>query len=203
MADAVHVRPSPVAMLVDAPSVEPIPLCPDPGREKWRRKGRTRPDPPLFPSALCTTPTGVSSPEHAHSTPTPGQHPANTPPRPPRPALPVHVARHRPSMPLETLAPAPSRAYKNPPSTPRRSTPSPLPIPTLLSSSLPQNRPISMSVRRRVLKESDHRWTRRWCEAEDSSCRRHSASSPTTPASSPSSPRRRTLVSASAGELPP
>jgi hypothetical protein len=37
-------------------------------------------------------------------------------------------------------SPALSRAYKRTPSTLQRSTPSPLPIPTLLSSSLPRNR---------------------------------------------------------------
>jgi hypothetical protein len=138
--------------------VKPSPLCPDPSRETWRRGGRTRPDPPpLCPAALCTTPTGVSSPEHAHSTPSPRQHPAGTPPRPPRPALLAHAARHRPSMPLETLAPVLSRAYKKPPSTPRRSTHPPLPIPTLLSSSLPRSRPISVRVRRRVPGDSGRR----------------------------------------------
>jgi hypothetical protein len=84
--------------------------------------------------------------------------------------------------------------------TPRSSTPSPLPIPTLLSSSLPRKRPSSASVRRRVQKDSGHRWTRRRCQAEESSCRRHSASSPTTPASSPSSPAVEHFLSASAGE---
>jgi hypothetical protein len=100
-----------------------------------KRKNTLGP-PPSLPSALFTMPTGMNSPEHAHSAPSPRQHPASTPPRPPRPALLAHAARHRPSMPLETLAPALSRAYKNPPSMPRRSKPSPLPIPTLLSSSL-------------------------------------------------------------------
>jgi hypothetical protein len=47
------VRLVPVAMLLDASAVEPSPLCPDPSREKGRRRGRQRPGPPLFfPSSL-------------------------------------------------------------------------------------------------------------------------------------------------------
>jgi hypothetical protein len=163
VADAVPVRPSPVVMLVESPAVEPSLLCPDPGRETWKEKEEAARTPLSSPSALCTLPTGVASPPPTHSAPTPRPNPASTPPRPPRPALPVHVASHRPGMPLETLAPALSRAYKNPPSMPRSSTPSPLPIPTLLSSSLPRNSPSSASVRRRVLEDSGHRWTRRRC----------------------------------------
>jgi hypothetical protein len=141
----------------EASLVEPSPLCPDPDRRTWRRRGRTTRTPPLCPAASCTTPTVVASPAPTHSTLPPRQHPASTPPRPPHPALLAHAARHRPSMPLETLAPALSRAYKNPPSTPRRSTPSPLPIPTLLSFSLPRSRSISVSVRRRVPGDSGRR----------------------------------------------
>jgi hypothetical protein len=188
--------PNPVAMSGESPWSSPAPSAPTravrPGGEE-EEHART---PPLCPAALCTTPTGVSSPEHAHNTPSPRQHPASTPPRPPRPALLAHAARHHPSMPLETLAPALSRAYKNPPSTPRRSTPSPLLIPTLLSSSFPRSRPISMSVRRRVPGDSGRRWSFCWCKVEERSSRRRSATSPSSPASSPSSPRRRTLVSA-------
>jgi hypothetical protein len=114
VAIAVHVRPSPVAMLVESPSVEPSLPCPDPGRDTWRRRGRTRLDPPLFPSALCKSPTGVASPTPTHSAPSPRPSPASTPPRPPHPALPVHVARtpcagHL----LDALAPG-LLAYKSP-----------------------------------------------------------------------------------------
>jgi hypothetical protein len=196
LTNPVPVRLDPVAMLLDIPAVEPSLPCPDPSRETWGRGGRTHPDPPLCPAAPCTTPTVMALPPPTHSTPSPRQHPASTPPRPPRPALLAHAARHRPSMPLETLAPALSRAYKNRPSTPRRSTPSPLPIPTLLSSSLPRSHPISVSVRRRVPGDSGHRWSFCWCKVEEQSSRRRSATSPSSPASSPSSPRRRTLVAA-------
>jgi hypothetical protein len=48
----VAVRLNPVAMLVETPAVEPSPLCPDPSREKWRRRGRRRPDPSLSVSPL-------------------------------------------------------------------------------------------------------------------------------------------------------
>jgi hypothetical protein len=48
----VPVRLVPVAMLVDVSAAEPSPLCPDPSREKGRRKGRTHPGPPLF--FLCS-----------------------------------------------------------------------------------------------------------------------------------------------------
>jgi hypothetical protein len=43
--NAVHLRLNPVAMLVDISAVERSPLCPDPSRETWRRRGRTRPGP--------------------------------------------------------------------------------------------------------------------------------------------------------------
>jgi hypothetical protein len=109
------------------------------------------------------------------------------------------VSRH--STPSETLAPALSRPYKKAPSTPQNTTPPQLPIPTLLSSSSPRKHPSSASVRRRVPKKSGHRWRRRRCQAGESSCRRRSASSPTTPASSPSSPAFEHLLSATAGEL--
>jgi hypothetical protein len=84
--------------------------------------------------------------------------------------------------------PALSRAYKWTQSTPRSSTPSPLLIPALLSSSSPRNRPNSGSLLRRDSKEIGPRWRRRRCQAKESSCRCHSAASPMTPASSPSSP---------------
>jgi hypothetical protein len=48
----VVVRLNPVAMLGDTSAVEPSPLCPDPSREKGRRRGRTRLGPPLF--FLCS-----------------------------------------------------------------------------------------------------------------------------------------------------
>jgi hypothetical protein len=40
-----------VAMLVEPSLVDPSPLCPDLSREKWRRRRRTCPGPPLF--SLC------------------------------------------------------------------------------------------------------------------------------------------------------
>jgi hypothetical protein len=49
----VAVRLMPVAMLLDDAAVEPSPLCPDPSREKGRRRGDSTQDPPLFfPSSL-------------------------------------------------------------------------------------------------------------------------------------------------------
>jgi hypothetical protein len=114
VADAVHVRPSPVAMLVESPRSSPSLPCPDPGRETRKTRRRTAQTPPLFPSALYTLPTGVTSPTRAHSAQTPRQHSASTPPRPPRPALPVHVARTpRTGHLLATLAPG-LLAYKSP-----------------------------------------------------------------------------------------
>jgi hypothetical protein len=70
--------------------------------------------PSPFPLPLCTMPTSVSSPTHAHSAPTPRPCPASMLPRPSRPALPV---THR-----QTPAPAtfwtpplqPAPAYKTP-----------------------------------------------------------------------------------------
>jgi hypothetical protein len=44
----VTVHPVTVAMLLDSATVEPSPLCPDPSREKGRRRGRQHPGPPLF-----------------------------------------------------------------------------------------------------------------------------------------------------------
>jgi hypothetical protein len=40
------VRPLPIAMLVDNAAVEPSSLCPDPSREKGRRRGDSTQDPP-------------------------------------------------------------------------------------------------------------------------------------------------------------
>jgi hypothetical protein len=47
----VRARSNPVAMLLDGASVEPSPLCPDPGREKWR-EGEERAQDPLPVSPL-------------------------------------------------------------------------------------------------------------------------------------------------------
>jgi hypothetical protein len=77
-------------------------------------KSKNAPRPPSSPSALCSLPTAVTSPAPTHSAPSPRPSPASTRPKPQRPALLAHVARYRPSMPLETLAPARSRAYKTP-----------------------------------------------------------------------------------------
>jgi hypothetical protein len=98
----------------EPPWSSPSPLCPDPGRATREEKEEAARTPSLCPSSLCTMPTGMSSPEHAHSTPSPRPSPASTPPRLPCPALPVHVARtpcagHL----LDALAPA-LLAYKNP-----------------------------------------------------------------------------------------
>jgi hypothetical protein len=49
------VRLVPVAMLVETPTVEPSPLYPEPSHEKGRRRGRQRPDPPLFSFFLSAT----------------------------------------------------------------------------------------------------------------------------------------------------
>jgi hypothetical protein len=42
----VLLRSNPVAMLVDLSAVDPSSLCPDPSREKGRRRGKQRPGPP-------------------------------------------------------------------------------------------------------------------------------------------------------------
>jgi hypothetical protein len=183
-------------MLVDVSAVEPSPLCPDPDRRTWRRRGRTCPGPPLV--SLC--PLHVADRRDLASTdpqcPVAATKPHQHTPKAAAPGFARARGQAPPSMPLETLAPARSRAYKNPPSTPRRSTHSPLPIPTLLFSSLPRSRPVSMSERRRVSGDSGRCWSFCWCKVEERSSRRRSATSPSSPASSPSRPRRRTLVPA-------
>jgi hypothetical protein len=45
----VAVHPVTVAMLLDGATVEPSPLCPDPSREKGRRRGDSTHDPPSLP----------------------------------------------------------------------------------------------------------------------------------------------------------
>jgi hypothetical protein len=93
--------------------------------------------------------------------------------------------------PLPKLEPAHlllPRAYKKSPSTPRSSTPSPLPIPAFPYSSPSQKRPKSASPSHRVRENSGRRWSRRWCKVEESSRRRRSASSPSSSASPTSSP---------------
>jgi hypothetical protein len=178
------------------PSVEPSLPSPDPGRETGKEKEDTArtPSPLLLP--LCKLPTVVASPLPTHRAPPPRQNPASMLARPPRPVLPVLVARAPAPATFWTPSPSASRAYKTPPSTPRRSTHPPLPIPTLLSSSPPRSRPSSVRVRRRVPGDSGHRWSFCWCKVEERSSRRRSATSSSSPASSPSSPHRRTLVSA-------
>jgi hypothetical protein len=193
-------RSKPVAMLEDVSAVEPSSLCPDPSRATWEETEDTARTPSLLLLPLCKLPTAVTSPALTHSTPQPRQHPSSTPPRPPCPAWPLHTARAPAMATFWPPLPSASRAYKNPPSTPRRSTHSPQPIPTLLSSSLPRRRPISVSVRRRVPGDSGHRWSCCWYEVEERSRHRRSATPPSSSASSPSRPRRRTLVPANAGE---
>jgi hypothetical protein len=39
-------RSNPVAMLLDTSAVDPSPLCPDPGREKWKEGEERAQDPP-------------------------------------------------------------------------------------------------------------------------------------------------------------
>jgi hypothetical protein len=72
------VRLVPVAMLVDVAVVEPSPLCPDPSREKGRRRGRQRPGPPLFfPSSLHVADhrdLASTDPQHSAAETTPLQH---------------------------------------------------------------------------------------------------------------------------------
>jgi hypothetical protein len=114
VAIVVHVRSRPVAMLVESPAVEPSPLCPDPGRATWKEEedaARTPLSVPLL-SARCRP----SWPRQRRPT-VPRRHDQAPPARPQgrRARLcsrtPPDIA---PSMPLETLAPAPSRAYKPP-----------------------------------------------------------------------------------------
>jgi hypothetical protein len=50
------VRLMPVAMLLDGATVEPSPLCPDPSREKGRRRGDSTQDPPsLLPQLSASS----------------------------------------------------------------------------------------------------------------------------------------------------
>jgi hypothetical protein len=86
-----------------------------------------------------------------------------------------------------TSSPALSRAYKRTQSMPRSSTPSPLSIPALLSSSPSWKRPSSTNPSCRALGVSGRHWSHRRCEVKESSRRRHSASPPSSSASSPSS----------------
>jgi hypothetical protein len=101
-------------MLVESPTVEPSPLCPDPSREAWKEKEDTARTPSPLPLPLCKLPTGVVSPTPAHSAPPPRQNPASTCARPPRSVLPV-VRRQGPRTGhiLATLA-ADFLAYKSP-----------------------------------------------------------------------------------------
>jgi hypothetical protein len=165
--------------------------------------GGHRPDPPpsLLLLPLCKLPTTLTSPAPTHSNPRPRQHPSSTRARPSRPVSPVHAARAPALATFWPPLPSTSWAHKPPPpSIPRRSTHSPQPIPTLLSSSLPRRRPISVSVRRRVPGDSGRHWSCCWCEVEERSHRRRSATPPSSSASSPSCPCRRTLIPANAGE---
>jgi hypothetical protein len=74
----------------------------------------TAQDPLSSPSALCTLPTGVTSPAPTHSTPSPRPSPASTRARPQRPVLPVaHRQGPYTGHLLATLAPD-VLAYKSP-----------------------------------------------------------------------------------------
>jgi hypothetical protein len=99
--------------------------------------------------------------------------------------------------------PRPPAPIKPSPSAPRRSTHSPQPIPTPLSSSLPRKCPITGSEHRRVPGDSGHHWSCCWCEVEELSRCRRSATPPSSSASSLSRPRRRTVVPANVGEPRP
>jgi hypothetical protein len=79
--------------------------------------------------------------------------------------------------PSETLAPALSRAYKKAPSTLQNTTPPEHHSPALLSSSLPRKCPSSASLGHCVPGVPGHRWSCCWCEVEEPSSRRQSASS--------------------------
>jgi hypothetical protein len=127
------VRLMPVAMLVDDAAVDPSPLFPDPSREKWRRRRRTRPGPPLSsPSASYTSPTSKTSPAPTHSTPRPRPNPPSTRARPPCPVLlEAHRQAPRTGELLDTIALV-APAYKSP----RRSNEPTRPAPSYLPDNL-------------------------------------------------------------------
>jgi hypothetical protein len=101
-------------MLVEASTVDPSSLCPDPSREKWREEEERAQDPPLCLSSSCTTPTAVTVPEPTHITPSPRQNPSSTLARPPCPVLlDAHCQGPRTGELLDALALV-SLAYKSP-----------------------------------------------------------------------------------------
>jgi hypothetical protein len=105
-------RSNPVAMLLDGATVDPSPLCPDPGREKWREGEERAQDPPRRLTSSCTSPTTLPSPAPTHSTPRPRRQPPSTPSRPPCPAWPLPTARAPAPASFWPPLPSTSRAYK-------------------------------------------------------------------------------------------
>jgi hypothetical protein len=112
--NVVHLRSNPVAMPGESPWSSPSPLCPDPGRATWEEKAEAARTPLLCPSSLCTTPTVVASPPPTHSTPSPRPSPSSMPPRPPRTASVMHVARNPCAGHLLGTLALGLLAYKNP-----------------------------------------------------------------------------------------
>jgi hypothetical protein len=107
-------RPNPVAMLLDDAAVEPSAPCPDPSREKGRRRGGSTQDPPLFFPACCTSPTTLPSPAPTHSTPQPRPKPPSTRARPPcLVSLDARAQGPRSGELLDTLSPD-AQVYLNP-----------------------------------------------------------------------------------------
>jgi hypothetical protein len=159
--------------------------------------------PSLLLLPLCKLPATVPSPEPTHSPPRLRQPPPARPRdrRARRGRCTLPGPPHWP--PSGRPCPRPPAPIKPSPSTPRRSTHPPQPIPTPLSSSLPRKRPITGSERRRVPGDFGHHWSCCWYEVEELSRRRRSATPPSSSASSPSRPRHRTVVPANAGEPRP
>jgi hypothetical protein len=103
-------------MLVDISTVEPSPLCPDPSRETWRRRVRTRPDPHLWPLLLSLSLITLLR----HRVPNITTAPPDMPTSRQSHALPLPQPTHTVSCPPLDTAGAPSPAYKRPPFFPEK-----------------------------------------------------------------------------------
>jgi hypothetical protein len=131
----VPVRPRPVAMPWTLPLSSPASPAPTQAVRNGEGEGEHAWTPPLCLSHLCTMPTVVASPTPTHSAPTPRPNPSSMPPRPPCPALPVHVARTPcAGHPLDALVPA-LLAYKKPLRSRSWTHPTPSELPDIFSSS--------------------------------------------------------------------
>jgi hypothetical protein len=184
----VHVRLDPVATLVDISAVEPSPLCPDPSREKWRRRGRACPGPPLF--SLCslhvTDRRGLASadPQHPVASTKPHKNARKA-------AVPGVARRTSPGPPhrelLDALAPD-SLAYKSPLRAHDRTHPTPSNLPDTFSPSRSLLFDVACNAGEPLGVGSaavlGRRWTNGRRELEEECCQSLFCPSPSSPASS-------------------